>query len=81
MSESPVETLEKAIVLRLILIRGITSLWHLERHTEFKASKGDETRLFLKIDRNTKIFLEIRKGHVVSHLTSRSVCIILSSLV
>ena len=26
MSETPVETLEKAIVLRLILIRGITSL-------------------------------------------------------
>ena len=42
MSETPVETLEKAIVLRLIWIGGITSLWYLERHTEFKASKGDD---------------------------------------
>ena len=42
MSESPVETLEKAIVLRLIWIGGITSLLYLERHTEFKASKGDD---------------------------------------
>ena len=41
-SESPVETLEKAIVLRLIWIGGITSLSFLERHTEFKASKGDD---------------------------------------
>ena len=39
MSESPVETLEKAIVLRLIWIRVITSLSYLERHTEFKDSK------------------------------------------
>ena len=39
MSESPVETLEKAIVLRLICIGGITSLRYLERHTEFKDSK------------------------------------------
>ena len=29
-SESPVETLEKAIVLRLIWIEGITSLWYLK---------------------------------------------------
>ena len=42
MSESHVETLEKAIVLRLIWIGGITSLLYLERHTEFKASKGDD---------------------------------------
>ena len=41
MSESPVETLEKAVGLRLVLTRGITSLGHLERHTEFKSSKGD----------------------------------------
>ena len=80
MSEFPVETLEKAIVLCLIWIGEITSLWYLERHTEFKASKGDEAWHFLKIDRNTKIFLETRKGHVVSHLTSRIVCIILWSL-
>ena len=42
MSESPVETLEKDIVLNLIWIGGITSLCYLERHTEFKASKGDD---------------------------------------
>ena len=41
MSDSPVETLEKAIVLRLIWIGGITSLIYLERHMEFKASNGD----------------------------------------
>ena len=81
MTESPVETLEKAIILRLIWIWGITSLLYVERHTEFKASKGDEDRRLFKIDRNPKIILETRKGRVVSHLTSRSVCIILSSLV
>ena len=81
MSESPVETLEKAVVLHVIWTGGITSLWHLERHTEFNASKGDDALLFLKIDRNPKIFLETRKGCLVSHLTSRSISIILSSLV
>ena len=48
MSESPVDTLEKAIVLRLIWKIEITSLWYLERHTEFKASKGDDAWLFWK---------------------------------
>ena len=42
MSGSPVQTLEKAVVLRLIWIGGITSLLYLERHMEFKASKGDD---------------------------------------
>ena len=42
MAESPVETLEKAIAYRLIWIGGITSLCYPERHTEFKASKGDD---------------------------------------
>ena len=51
MSESPVETLEKAIVLRLFWIRGITSLWYLKRQTEYKASKGEDASLFLKMDR------------------------------
>ena len=81
MSESPFETLEKAIVLHLIRDRGLTSLGNLEMHTEFNASKGDEARLFMKTDRNPKNFLETRNGRVVSQLTSRSVCIILSSLV
>ena len=81
MTESPVETLAKAIFLHLIWIGGITSLWYLERHTEFKASKGYDAWLFLKIDRNPNISVETRKGHLVSDLTSRSVCIILPSLV
>ena len=80
-SESPVEILEKAEYLGLIWTGGITSLSHLERHTESNASKGDDALLSLKMDRNLKIFLETRKGCFVSHLTSRSVCIILSSLV
>ena len=41
MSESPVETLEKAVGLRPIWTGGIISLSHLERHTEFNASTGD----------------------------------------
>ena len=42
MSESPVDTLEKALVPHLISTGGLKSLWHLERHTEFNASKGDD---------------------------------------
>ena len=42
MSECPVETLENAVGLRLIWTGGITSLGHLERHTEFNASKCDD---------------------------------------
>ena len=81
MSESPVETLEKAIVLRLIWIGEITSLWYLERHTEFKASKGDDAWLFLKMDRNPNITVPTRKWALVSCLTSRRVHIVLPSLV
>ena len=81
MSESPVETLEKAIVLRLIWIVGITSLWYIERHTEFKASKVDDAWLFLKMDSNPKITVPTRKWALVSCLNSRSVCIVLPSLV
>ena len=81
MSESPEETLEKAIVLRLFWIGGIKSLWYLERHTEFKASKGDDSWLFLKIDRNTNITVPTRNWALVSCLTSRSVHIVLPSLV
>ena len=55
MSESPVETLEKAIGLRLVCTGGIISLSHFERHTEFNASKGDDDLLFLKMDRNPNI--------------------------
>ena len=35
MTESPVETLEKAIGFRLIWTGGLTSLCTLERHKEF----------------------------------------------
>ena len=81
MSESPVDTIGNALGLRLIWTGDLTSLWHLERHAEFSASKGDYAWLFWKIDRNPNISVEIRKGSLVSHLTSRSVCIILPSLV
>ena len=81
MSESPVETLEKAIVPRLIWIGGITSRWYLERHIELKASKGDDGWLFLKMDKNSNITLPSRKWALFSCLSSRSVHIILPSLV
>ena len=60
MSESPVETLEKAVALGLIWTGGITSLSHLERHTESNASTGDDALLFLKMDRkpNNSVQLE-----------------------
>ena len=81
MSESCMETLEKAIVLRLIWIGGITSLWYLESHTECKASKDDDAWLFLKMDRNPNITVPTRKWALVSFLTSGSVHIVLPSLV
>ena len=81
MSKSPVETLEKAIVLRLIWIGLITSIWYLERHTDFKDSKGDDAWLFLKMDRNPNITVTTRKWALVSCFTSRSVRNVLPSLV
>ena len=42
MSESLVETLEKAIVLHLFWTEGLTSFGHIERCAEFIASKGDD---------------------------------------
>ena len=81
MSASPVDTLEKAVVLHLIWIGGITSTWYLERHTEFKASKCDDSWFFLKMNRNPNITVPTRKWALVSCLTSRSVHIVLSSLV
>ena len=80
-TESSVETLEKAIVLRLFWIGGVTSLWYLERHTEFKASKCDDAWLFLKMDRNPNITVPNRKWALVSCFTSRTVHIVLPSLV
>ena len=71
----------ETVLLRLIWIGGITSLWYLERPTEFKASKGDDAWLFLKMDRNPNITVPTRKWALVSCLTSRSVRIVLISLV
>ena len=42
MTESPVETLEIDIVLHLFWTEGLTSFLHIERCTEFIASKDDE---------------------------------------
>ena len=81
MSVSPVETLEKGVVLCLIWKGGITPLWYLERHTELKASKGDDAWLFLKMDRNPNITDPTRKWALVSCLISRRVHIVLPSLV
>ena len=81
MCESPVETLEKARGLRLIWTGGITSLWHLERHMEYNASKGYDSWLFLKMDRNPNITVPTRNWNLVSGLTSRSVRIVRPSLV
>ena len=81
MSESPVEAIEKAIGLRLIWRGEITFLWHLERHTKFNASKDDDAWLFLKMDRNSNITLPTRKLTSVSCLTSRSVRVVLPSVV
>ena len=46
MSESTVETIEKALGHHLIWTRGFTSLWHLERLVEISASKVDDAWLF-----------------------------------
>ena len=55
--------------------------WHFERHSEFNSSKVDDYWHFMKIDRNPNITMPTRKRDLNSHLTSRSVCIVLPSLV
>ena len=80
MSDSSVETLEKTLVHRLIWY-GASHLLTPREARGILFFKVDEAWLFLKIDRNPKIFLEIKKGRLISQLTFRSVCIILSSLV
>ena len=42
MTESPEETLEKAIVLNFFYTEGLTSIGDFERCAEFNASKGDD---------------------------------------
>ena len=77
MSESPVETLQKALGLHLILKRDLTCLWQLESHVEFTASNFDDAWQFFNIVRNPNITMSNRKRDLKSHLTSRSVRIVL----
>ena len=81
MSESLVKNLQKALGHHLILTIGLTSLWHLERHTDFSASKVDDAWHFLNIVMNPSITVPTRKWPSVSSLTSRTVRIVLPSLV
>ena len=55
--------------------------WHFERHADFKASKGDEAWLCLKFDRNPNITVPTRKGALIYLFISRSIRIVLPSLV
>ena len=81
MSESPVETLEKAVGLQFISKMGLTCLWQLESHVEFTASDFDDAWQFFNIVRYLYITVSNRKRDLNSHLTSRSVCIFLPCLV
>ena len=81
MSESPVETLEKALGLHFISQMGLTCLWQLESHVEFTASNFDDAWQFFNIVRNPNITVSNIKRDMNSHLTSRSVCIFLPRLV
>ena len=81
MSESPVETLEKALGLHFISKIGLTWLWQLESHVDFTASNFDDAWQFFNIVRNPNITVSNRKRDLNSHLTSRSVCIFLPRLV
>ena len=81
MSESPVETLEKDILLNTFWTEGVTSIWDFYTCAEFSASKGDDAWLFVKIDRNTNKTVPNNKGHLASRLTSRSICIFLPRIV
>ena len=80
MSESPVETIQKALGLHLISKRGLTSFGQLESHVDFTASNVDDAWQFLNIVRNPNITVSNRKWSSVSLLTSRSLCIFLRSL-
>ena len=80
-TESPVETLQKALGHHFISKRGITCLWQLENHVEFTASNYDDAWQFFNIVRNPNITVSNRKRDLDTHLTSRSVCIFLPHLV
>ena len=80
MTESPVETLEKVIVLHLFWTEGLTS-FDTSRGALSSLLKGDDAALFVKIDRNTKTTVPTNKECLASRLTSSSVRIVLPSLV
>ena len=81
MSESPVETLEKALGLHYISKMGLTCLWQLESQVEFTASNFDDAWQFFNIVSNPNIILSNRKRDLNYHLTSRNLCIFLPRLV
>ena len=81
MSESPVETLQKALGLHFISKWGLTCLWQIENHVEFTASNFDDAWQFFNIVRNPNITVSNGKTDLNSHLTSRSVRIVLPRLV
>ena len=81
MSESPVETLQKALGLHFISKRGLTRIWQLENDVEFTASNFDDAWQFFNIVRDPSITVSNRKRDLNSHLTSRSVRIVLPRLV
>ena len=81
MSESPVETQQKALGLHFISKWVLTCLWQLERHGEFTASNFDDAWHFFNTVRNPNITVSNRKRDRNSHLTSRSVRIVLPPIV
>ena len=80
MSESPVDTLKKALGLYFISKRGVTCLWQLERNLEFTASNIDDAWQLFNIVRKPNITVSNRKRDLNSHLNSRSVRIVLPRL-
>ena len=81
MSESPVETLEKALGLHFISKMGLTCVWQLESHMKFTASNFEDAWQFFNIVRNPNVTVSNRKRDLNSHLNSRSVCFFLPCLV
>ena len=81
MSESPVETLERALGLHFISKMGLTCLWQLESHVEITGSNFDDAWQFFNIVSNPNITVSNRKRALKSLLTSRSVCTLLPRLV
>ena len=77
----PCRALQKALGLHFISKRGLTCLWQLESNVELPASNFDDAWQFFHIVRNPNITVSNRKTDLNSHLTSRSVRILLPRLV